>query len=84
MGLFTTAITYVGRFIQFLTFSCLICGTYISAAKGWFSAKLTMNATHLITSMSPYSSCDEYMAGECNLNPDVLLYVRGDVLPLIW
>ena len=49
MGLFTTAITYVGRFIQFLTFSCLICGTYISAAKGWFSAKLTMNATHLIT-----------------------------------
>ena len=25
MGLFTTAITYVGRFIQFLTFSCLIC-----------------------------------------------------------
>ena len=49
MGLFTTANTYVGRFIQFLTFSCLIWGTYISAAKGWFSAKLTMNATHLIT-----------------------------------
>ena len=49
MGLFTTAITYVGWFIQFLTFSCLIRGTYISAAKGWFSAKLTMNATHLIT-----------------------------------
>ena len=36
------------------------------------------------TSMSSYSSCDEYMADECNLNPDVLLYVRGDVLPLIW
>ena len=28
MCLFTTTITYVGRFIQFLTFSCLICGTY--------------------------------------------------------
>ena len=30
MGLFTTAITYVGWFIQFLTFSCFICGTYKS------------------------------------------------------
>ena len=80
MGLFTTAITYVGRFIQFLTFSCLICGTYISAAKGWFSAKLTMNATHLITQACHLT----VLAGECNLNPDVLLYVRGDVLPLIW
>lgn len=85
MGLFTTAITYVGWFIQFLTFSCLICGTYISAAKGWFSAKLTMNATHLITQAYHLTVLAmNNMAGECNLNPDVLLYVRGDVLPLIW
>ena len=84
MGLFTTAITYVGRFIQFLTFSCLIRGTYISAAKGWFSAKLNECHTSYHTSMSSYSSFDEYMEDECNLNPDVLLYVRGDVLPLIW